>query len=653
MAKEQSNPILVISSLRGGVNNSDPSVSLPNDQGTIATNVEFFDAMIGARRLGTASITLPSSISGKDRVTLVVRHLPTTDETAAQLWVLGVTGTSSYQLAYKDTSWHDVSTTDTITLTGFSQYRWQAVTLHGKLFFALDTNVDRLHVWDGTSFRRVGLAAPSAAPTGANTAAAGTFTGTRFYRVRIVELSGSTVLRRSEPSAVLEFSPSGSKTGVTVTKPTLPGEGETHWELEASIDNANFYRIARTVVATSTYDDTQDYNAGYAADFPLSEDLTAYDLIGSAKYLTVDSDRLVWGSSWETSSYGSRVGWTPVAGASGVGNDERQDDTVNSFLDLNGFEGGVLTGLSESSNGSFFAFKLSHTYKLVRTGARANAYDVVTISKNVGALHGSICTGLDQFSHPAVYFLDPNIGPCRFGANGLEWLGSDIRSTWSTVNKEATKVVCSVVYDPKNRQVQWHVATGSSNVPDTGLILQTDQVRADEVGILHKGWSIWNGNRCKALSQCLFSDNIDAGAARNHSLRPFIGLEGLSLVHRCDTTNKDNNVPYTAELLTKPYILTNILNKGGVMNGAVLAEALDDATFYLSIVRDFGAEESTPIQVDTTPAGDETSVIVKVDNIKMSESLVFQFHVEDDLPAVTSRWKINQLAFKARGEQTS
>jgi hypothetical protein len=618
----------------------------------VATNVEFYDAMLGARRLGTAAITLPSSVSGKDRVPFVFRHLPTTDETAAQLWVLGVTGTSSYQLAYKDTTWHNVTTTDTVALTGFSQYRWQAVTLHGKLFFALDTNVDRLHVWDGTTFRRVGLAAPTSAPTATNTGS-GTFSGVRYYRVRIVVVSGSAATYRSEPSPVLTFTPSGSGSAARVTKPTLPGEGETHWELEASIDNGNFYRIAQVAVATSTYDDSQAYADGYADDFPLSEDLTAYDLIGSAKYLTVDSDRLVWGGSWENSAYGSRVGWTPVLQASGVGNDERQDDTVNSVIDLNGFEGGELTALSTASNGSFFAFKRGHTYKLVRTGSRANAYDVVTISKDLGALPGSVVSGLDQFSHPAVYFLDANIGPCRFGGNGLEWLGSDIRVTWNSVNKEATKVVCSSVYDPKNRQVQWNVATGTSNTPDTGLILQTDQVRADEVGILHKGWSIWNGNRCKALTQCLFSDNIDDGVARNYKLRPFVGLEGLGLVHRCDTANKDNNVPYTAELVTRPYVLTNIMNKSGVMVGSVLAEASSGGSFNLSVIRDFGVEESTPIKVDTSPDNTETSVIVNVDNLHMSESRVFQFHVIDDNPTGTVRWKLNQLVFKGRSEQTS
>jgi hypothetical protein len=101
---------------------------------------------------------------GKDRCTFLFRHLPTVDETASQLWVLGVTGTASYRLEYKDTTWHNVTISDTVSLAGFDQYRWQAVSLHGKAFFAFNTDVDRLHVWDGTSFRRAGLAEP-AAPT--------------------------------------------------------------------------------------------------------------------------------------------------------------------------------------------------------------------------------------------------------------------------------------------------------------------------------------------------------------------------------------------------------------------------------------------------------------------------------------------------------
>lgn len=643
--------ILLIKSLRGGLNNSDPQIAVADDQCTVANNVEFNRSMLGERRRGTAAITLATNVASKDRVTLLFRHLPTTDETASQLWTLGVTGTSAYQLSYKDTTWHDVSISDTVSLAGFDQYRWQAISIHGKAFFALNTNVDRLHLWDGTTFRRAGVAQP-AAPTAANTAGAGTFSGTRYYRVRFTEKSGAVTLRRSEPSLALTFPPSGTKTGVTVTKPATISEGETHWELEASLDNANFYVIATTVVGTTTYDDTTDVVAGYAQSFLLSEDIGNYTLLGSARYLTVDADRLIWGGSWEDESLGSRVGWTPVRNAVGKGNDERMELDTDPTIDLDGYEGGSLTGLSSTSAGSFFAFKLAHIYKLVRTGARAAAYDVVVISKERGALHGSVVAGVDQVGSPCIYFLDSAVGPCRFGSNGLEWCGSDIRDSWSLINRDATKVICSGLYDPINRQVQWVVATGSSNIPNFGITLQTDAVSSDQTGT-HRGWVTWDGTRTAALAMCLYSDNIQAGTARSRTLRPFIALEGLGLVHIADTGSTDNGTSYTATITTKPYVLSTILSKMGVMVGGLIAKAVAGATITLSAIRDFGLETNSVSGISMAPTASETNVIKVIDNLRMSAAQVIQFTIADNAPATTTRWEINQLALKQRQEESN
>lgn len=645
--------IFVVRSLRGGLNSTDPAITLPDDQCVQANNVEFSRSAVGERRQGTIAITLPADILNKDRVPFLFRHLPSVDETASTLFALGVTGTSSYQLVYKDTTWHDVTISDTVDLSGFNQYRWQAVTIHGKAFFAFNSNVDRLHTFDTiNTFRRVGVAAPAAAPTAADDAGAGTLSGTRYYRVRFIEKSGSTVLRRSEPSAVLTFAPAGTKIGVTVTKPATVSEGETHWELEASLDNANFYVLATTVVGTTTFDDQTNIVTGYAATYLLSEDIGAYDLIGSARYLTADSDRLIWAGSWENDALGSRVGWTPVSNASGVGNDERSDANFDPTLDLNGYEGGSITGLSTTSGGSFFAFKLSHIYKLVRTGEATAAYDVVTISKDRGAIHGSVISGVDQLGRPAIYFLDTNVGPCRYGSNGLEWCGWDIRDTWVTVNRDAIKVICSGLYDPLNRQVQWNIATNGSDTPNLSLVVQTDAMKSDETGT-HRGWVTWDGNRAKALCACLYSDNIDTNAARSRTLRPLIGLEGLSLVHRCDTGNTDNNVSFTATIVTKPYLLSSLLSTTGAMVGALLAKAVAGATITIKLIRDFGLE-TTPINsISMAPVSTETDVIKLLDNLNMSEAKTLQVKFVDDNPTGTTRWQLNQFAMKSRTEQTN
>src|SRR5690606_5003066 len=101
--------------------------------------------------------------------------------------------------------------------------------------------------------------------------------------------SVGTTLRRSEPSASQSFTPSGSGTAARVTKPATISEGETHWEIEASTDNVNFYVIATQAVGTTTYNDSADPDT--YSDNPLSEDIGDYTLLWSAKFLSVDEDR--------------------------------------------------------------------------------------------------------------------------------------------------------------------------------------------------------------------------------------------------------------------------------------------------------------------------------------------------------------------------
>src|SRR5262249_17497103 len=152
------------------------------------------------------------------------------------------------------------------------------------------------------SLRRCGLPAPGNAPAAAN-AGSGSLTGTRYYRVRWTVQSGGTTVRRSEPSAVLTFAPSGTGASITVTRPTDDSESATHWELEASTDNANFYRVATTLIATTTYSDSAAYVPGYSAS-PLSDNIGDYAVLLSARFLLVDEDRLVMGGSWTTDALG-------------------------------------------------------------------------------------------------------------------------------------------------------------------------------------------------------------------------------------------------------------------------------------------------------------------------------------------------------------
>jgi hypothetical protein len=640
------------------MNNTDPPLSLTDDQCVSAVNVEWVDSMLAERRRGMAAIDLSAALEAESEIAFLTRHLPSNTEADAELWVYAITGTATDTLARKTTSWSEITMTDANTLTNGAAYRMQAVTLHGKLFVAYQDNVTfRLHVWDGTSFRRVGLIAPSAAPTGANTGTPGVaFTGTRYYRTRDVVLSGSIILLRSEPTAVLTFAPSGTGTGVVVTKPLNMGEGATHWELEASTDNADFYRIARTVVGTTTVTDSVVYATGYATTGTLSEQIGDYELPHSAKFLLVDEDRLILLGHHSLLhngvAMGSRMAWTPVFNDPGVGNDERIPLDPVSYRDLDTYEGGDITGGVGPVNGEIWIFKRSHIYKAVRTNVRTNAYDVTNISKKRGAIEGSIVEAVDQLGSPCVYFLDPKVGPCRVGSDGVvQRCGRDIWTTWKTVNLNATKVVSRVLFYDNVGQVQWHVATGSSNVPNKVLVLHVEQTRDTRKGV-RGGWAIWDGDRAGVLSACLYSTNIDANAARNLTLVPFVGLAASATVCQTDTGTTDNGTEFTASIQTKPYAPATILNKFGVMNGALLAAAEADAVVDVVATRDFGLETLTAIEVPLDATASETSVIKALDALTFSELTTVDFTISDNADNA-GRWEINQLALRERPEQSS
>lgn len=634
-------PDLTISSLRGGLNTDDPPSELKPDQCPEAMNVEFHTVPCGERRRGCVSINQGAYANTFDAYPLLARHMPTSDEADAQLWVAGsLAGTPSF--IYKDTAWHSVSPVDAPTFS----YFMRAVSFHNKLFIGYSSN-DRLHVWDGTTLRRVGLAQP-VAPTGANTGV-GTFSGTRYYRVRYTVQSAGVTLRRSEPSNSLTFAPSGTGTGVIVTKPATISESETHWELEASVDNANFYRIATTVVGTTTVTDSVAFSTGYALTGTLSATIGDYTVPGNYVFLAVDEDRLIMARSWVTTALGSRVSWTPVNGDPGSGNDERIPIESTNFLDLDAGQGGPITDLSQPSNGFFYVFKWGCIYKMVRTGIRDQAYTASVVSKSLGAIPGSVVSGVDEFGRSCVYALDPSLGLYRIGASGLQLhhgLGSksNSRSTWSTVNTSPNYTICCAAYYADAQQVIWFIATDSSNTPNLKITLQTDAVRATNTGI-EGGLSLADGAGSNAVSVCMFAENIDDNAARTKVLKPFTGTvesTAISTIRRHDTGTTDDGSTFNATLTSAPIMSAGQLNRFGTLSAGVIGMAANGVDVVLGQSRDFGVEEKSST-IDLSPVASEVEVLRTADNSGFADVRALQVSLHDSAPA-TGRWEIVQIA---------
>lgn len=627
---------LTINSLSGGMNNDDSPHILPDDQCVLAENVEFFLSSLGERRKGMETVGITSSnLDDEDVIVHMGVHIPrgnTLEET--ELFAISSTLDTSVTIAKRDTTytWAEITPVDAFTVTDPEILKVQSTSIHGKWFVAYKSAEDRMHVWDGTSLRRTGIIAPTLAPTAVDTAGVGTFTDDRTYRVRFIEMSGTDILRRSEPSPELIFTPSGTNDGATVTRPAAVNEGETHWELEASNGDGNFYIIATTIMATTSVDDTTNPSTDYA-NFVLSEELGEYDLIPSVKYVIADQDRLIFGGSWEDPEKGSRVQWTPVWADPGVGNDERIPSDTDNFVDLDWMDGGELTGLSAPLNGAFYAFKLNRIYKVQRTGVLNNAYESFLISQYRGAIHGSIVNGVDEYGRGCIYFLDPSVGPMRISSNGVQQI-QNIRGTWLTTNTSADQIICHGVYFPDKQQVWWWLATDGADTPNYMIKLQVNEVRSNGGGGggTDRGWCVATGHITDAWCSTIVPEVVidsDTGSTLL-SFRPYAGFETPDFIQRCDVGSDDNGESFRAIIRTKPYIVAGLLNCWGAMNGGLLAKAIDDSTVKLDVkfIRDFGLEENK-ITTDFVPEGSEDFVIKLFDNLVMSNAHAIQVEFAD------------------------
>lgn len=643
-----------LSSYRGGMNDTDPPDQLDADQCVVAQNIDLWRASLGGKRLGCTNINLGSSNAFDDTnntgVTFLFEHLPSADLTASEMWALCCNMSSqNYGLMRKTTAWTAVTVGDGIKVTTDYKYRLSAVSLHGNMFLALKSNTDinRLHVWDGTSIRYAGLATP-AAPSVADTAAAGTYSGTRYFRVRYTVQDGSgNTLRRSEPSTATTFSPLGTKTGATLTKPASISESETHWEIEASLDNANFYRISTTAVGTTTYTDTTAY--GSYATGTLSATSGDYTAPYSPEYLVVDDDRLVMVGAHETSAYSARVSWSVVYGdPTGQGNLERIPIASTNFLDLDTFDGGPATGVSEPNNGVFYVFKYGAIYRLARTGNRLKAYDAKCITKRRGAIRGSVVNGIDQAGNACTYFWDAVVGPCRITATGqLQVCSWDILTSVGTVNVNASRP-CHGQFYPNKRHVKWWVATNSSDLPNRVMVAHTNLMRVVDEGV-RKGWTSWDtGRQTTALCSCMFASNIDSNIARTLDRVPFIGCDNTvdrNFIQKCDTGTTDSASAYQAYTRSKPLFRGNLNTKFGVLAGTLLARAATSVVLSIKLIADYGKDTTNKKEVDSislTPQASEPQVERYLDDLALSDMRSLQVEI-GDLLVNSGAWEANRL----------
>lgn len=351
-----------------------------------------------------------------------------------------------------------------------------SVSFNDKLFLAYDSAVNRLHLWDGTSVRRVGLTV-SGLGSAANTGAGAYAATARRYRFSQRIKDGTDIVAESELSAAISFTPSGAGTAARITGPTAV-DSATHWVVYGLISSAGdvydlYEELAETAIG-ATYDDSTN-PASYDGDAPpvLNSNIPP----PSAKCLATDSSRLIMAGAWETSATAgqttpasNRVWFTRTLAATDVGDDE----SVPNGLWLNIGDAGPVTALGTIYT-DVYALKLSSVHKLVPTQDPDGPFSRVLVSENFGAVgQRVIANGETEDGFSAIYFADDHaVYRLAYGAvlPFSEPIGRDMRSQTITA---ASSVLC---YDPFRRVLLLQISNTAPSVLGSYCAFVTDTVK--------------------------------------------------------------------------------------------------------------------------------------------------------------------------------
>jgi hypothetical protein len=634
---------LVIDDQTGGRNGYEPPWALASNQCADAVNVDFYQSRFGRKANGATAVTLTSAtITGV--VSSAIRHVPNTDLTAAELWIVDDAVTPIVNRLAGGTAWSAPTLKDNPTGNGWDV---NGASLDQKLFLAYKNAAGRMPVWDGSTVRRAGLAAPTggaASPgsTGiagvANGGGAGTYAAVqRFYRIRYTAQSSGVTIRRSEPGvATIAVTPDGAHANFTITISATAGEGETHWELEGSPDGVTFYVLATTAIGTTTYADTTLVSS--YPSFPLSAATGTYTLPPNAKFVAADQNRLLMFGDYTSANPQNRVTYSAVIGSLSVGDAERVDTTINYYVTLDEKDSGVATGLAGPLYGTFLAFKDRQVWLLTATGQTSQPYNAIALTKSFGALNDRcIALGEDAIGNPAVYFMSHR-GPYRYGLNGLEYLGHNIEDlilptgAISTLNQGASKVVAHTVAYPDKQQVWFFWATGSNNDCDSGAIFHT------RTG----GWTRLPSGRPIAASRCsvLFSNTL--GASMSKDLKPYIGQTGGNgRLWKCDTGTDDNGTAFQSYTVSRAVEPGGAGYVGQAGDAALLAQTASGVTLTTTVIRDFGVETKTATAL-LTATGSETRTQVRLEDSGYAGAQFLQYQVGDGA-ATSTAWNVDRL----------
>ncbi len=630
-----------------GRNGWDALLDVPPDMAREALNVHFYEGGIATKRGGSTA----QAIGGTSYIghAALFRFVPGQSDEAAELFIVSDDTPNKILRVSAGTSATALTLANAIEL----DIEVHTAILNGKLYFSFDSDENRLHVYDPglstTTIRRAGLKMPAAAPTVANTGA-GSYTATlRYYKVAFFEDRSGVTVRHSELSASVSFTPSGTGTAARITRPALISEGETHWAVYGSADDATYYLLANIVVGTTTYDDSVDpatYDEG-EAEAPAG----TYVPFPSVKFLISTGHRLIGFGCWETAAGASlppkngRVFIGPVLDSTGTHDDERISNTTTfaGWIDVSRNAGSIDRGLGLLGN-IVLVFLSRGIYALTPTENAEVPYRRIQLSSQLGAVnHASIVAGENRAGQPCLYFLDPELGPCRYGPAGFQWCGKDVKDLWDTFNFAATTEDAHGVYYKAKGQVIWWIATGSSNTPNRCLVLDVNET-TEELDEVRGGWSTYTGTFAAARCSVMFSNTMGASMSRN--LKPYVGLSTGTTLLRGDTTAEDDNgTAFQAYVDSPAFGADTVELDKRVLKSWLVAPAAEGVSIEQAFIRASGNQNNRLATVDLTSADGEADVRRRFEETQLNEAPWFQVRL-GDASAVASAWTLTRWGGK-------
>lgn len=631
-----------------GRNGWDSPKKVPENMAVEALNVSLQEGLLGIKRTAATAMTMTGdAFTGANAL---FRFVPAQNEQSALIFIVSNDATPKILKSFA-LNCTNLTLDDNISATPWLA---TAAALNGKLFIAYPSGVNRLHIYSPsestTLVRRAGIKAP-AVPTVADQGV-GTYAAIpRWYATCVRVKSGASVLRQSNLTAGVAFTPSATGLSARVTKAAATGDGETHWVVWGSVVSINgpFYPLSEIVVGTTTFDDTQDPNTystnGDAAPVPGSR----YPF-PSVKYLKSDGKRLLGLGVWESAAGDSvtpqpgTVYITPVLLSSfgtGAGSDDERFQATADQVDtivLNLQADAVDRGLSDPVNNTIYAFQSRGIWALTPTGNSQTPYTSQQIDKNRGALsHQSIVIGMDAQGRQCVYFLNPFDGPNRISlGNSIEWCGKDVYDIWQTMNLAATIIAAHGVFDYAKKEVKWWVTThiNIGSEPDTMIVFNVMLGRVTVRGstTVRYGWSKWTGKIAAARCSVMATPVFEALALID---LPYIGRATAPYILRQDgALNTDDGTAFQA------YVLSGILWRFASRTYRRLYDAYVTAkaaavTIRQTIIRNYGQDSPTD-DVSIAAAGTETRVIVKAQQTNFGECKVAQVQLGDSAAANTA-----------------